>query len=309
MTSEALSAQSNEFQTRFTIERESRLDGFLFWLNLYPGDDEYIDSLNGKVSWLPVFFPAFYPSQHVAEGATIEVTCSCRLGSDDSMPDYLLSGTLFTRTREPIAFLYNSPRRTTAFKKNPFYESLFADLASDEEFESLSNIDRAEAHPMLEDAPRGVVPHLRKFLRERLPHYMVPSSFVVLDELPTTRNGKLDRGALIAMAQRRPDSEGAYVAPRNEVETTLARIWSELLGIDRVGVQDNFFDLGGDSILTIQIIARANQAGLQLRPAQLFQYQTIAEIATTVGSTEAIQAEQGVLSGIVLSHTDTTLVL
>ena len=138
---------------------------------------------------------------------------------------------------------------------------------------------------MPEDAPHGLVPHLRKFLRERLPHYMIPSSFVVLDELPTTRNGKVDQGALIAMAQRRPDSERAYVAPGSKIESILARIWSELLGMDRVGVQDNFFDLGGDSILTIQIIARANQAGLQLRPAQLFQYQTIAEIATTVGST------------------------
>ena len=152
---------------------------------------------------------------------------------------------------------------------------------------------------MPEDAPHGLVPHLRKFLRERLPHYMIPSSFVVLDELPMTRNGKVDHGALIAMAQKRPDLEQAYVPPRNETEATLAGIWSELLGIERVGIHDNFFELGGDSILTIQIIARANQAGLRLRPAQLFQYQTIAEVAAMVGLAPAIQAEQGVLTGAV----------
>ena len=187
-----------------------------------------------------------------------------------------------------------SPRQTTAFRKNPFYESLFAGLASSEVFERRTHDDGTETHPVPEDAPHGLVPHLRKFLRERLPHYMIPSSFVVLDELPMTRNGKVDHGALIAMAQKRPDLEQAYVPPRNETEATLAGIWSELLGIERVGIHDNFFELGGDSILTIQIIARANQAGLRLRPAQLFQYQTIAEVAAMVGLAPAIQAEQGV---------------
>lgn len=288
-----------EFQTRFTVEHEARLDGFLFWLNLYPGNDEYVDSLNEKVSWLPVFFPALYPGRDVAEGDVIETTCSCRLGSDGRKPDYLINGTLFTNTREPIAFVYGSPRQTTAFRKNSFYESLFAGIARSGVFERRTHDDGTETHPVPEDAPHGLVPHLRKFLRDRLPHYMIPSSFVMLDELPMTQNGKVDHVALIAMSQKRPDLEQAYAPPRNETEATLAGIWSELLGIERVGIHDNFFELGGDSILTIQIIARANQAGLRLRPAQLFQYQTIAEVAAMVGLAPAIQAEQGLLTGAV----------
>ncbi|MDQ4092560.1 MAG: condensation domain-containing protein, partial [Actinomycetota bacterium] len=95
-----------------------------------------------------------------------------------------------------------------------------------------------------------------------------------------TRNGKLDRKALPA-----PDvdtTQTGYVAPRTEVEQALAQIWAEVLGVDRVGVEDNFFGLGGDSILSIQVVSRARQAGLQLTPKDIFLYQTIAELAAGV---------------------------
>src|SRR6185295_11788171 len=88
---------------------------------------------------------------------------------------------------------------------------------------------------------------LRTFLNHKLPDYMVPTSFVFLERLPLTLNGKLDRNALPA-----PDhlqTAGAFIAPRTDVEKLLAQIWSDVLGIERVGVHDNFFDLGGDSIL------------------------------------------------------------
>jgi amino acid adenylation domain-containing protein/non-ribosomal peptide synthase protein (TIGR01720 family) len=137
---------------------------------------------------------------------------------------------------------------------------------------------------------------LRAFLNGRLPEYMTPSAFVFLNRLPLTANGKLDRSALPAPDHSRPDGDNVFVAPRNEVEETLAKIWSNVLGIERVGVHDNFFDLGGDSILSIQIIARANQAGLGLSPRQLFQHQTISELATVTGSRTA-GAEQGPVTG------------
>jgi amino acid adenylation domain-containing protein/non-ribosomal peptide synthase protein (TIGR01720 family) len=134
---------------------------------------------------------------------------------------------------------------------------------------------------------------LRSFLNHKLPDYMVPTSFIFLERLPLTLNGKLDRNALPA-----PDylqSDGEFTAPRTDVEKLLAQIWSAVLGVERVGVHDNFFDLGGDSILSIQIVARANQAGLKLTPRQLFQHQTVAELATVVGS--VIQTEQGLVTG------------
>jgi amino acid adenylation domain-containing protein/non-ribosomal peptide synthase protein (TIGR01720 family) len=135
---------------------------------------------------------------------------------------------------------------------------------------------------------------LRRFLDDRLPEYMIPSAFVFLDRLPLTANGKIDRAALPLPDHSRPDS--VFAAPRNPVEEVLANIWSSVLGVDRVGVHDNFFDLGGDSILSIQIIARANQAGLGLLPRQLFQHQTVAELATVAGTPSPV-AEQGTITG------------
>ncbi len=123
---------------------------------------------------------------------------------------------------------------------------------------------------------------LRAFLKRRLPDYMVPSAFVVLDEIPLTPNGKVDRRALPA-----PDGplqpEPTYLAPRTPVEQELARIWAEVLGVERVGIGNNFFELGGDSILSIQVVSRARQAGLRLASRDMFVHQTIAELATAVG--------------------------
>ncbi len=95
----------------------------------------------------------------------------------------------------------------------------------------------------------------------------------------------------------RPDVQTAYVAPRNEVEQTLAGIWQETLGIEQVGVHDNFFELGGDSVVGIQMIARFKRAGYQLSPQQLFQNQTIGELAAALGGAKPVQTEQGVVTG------------
>jgi len=140
------------------------------------------------------------------------------------------------------------------------------------------------------------VSKLRQFVQEKLPNYMVPSAFVILDALPITPNGKLDRRTLPI-----PDSISSvdFIAPQNSVEAALAQIWSEVLGVQQVGIYDNFFELGGDSILSIQAIAKANQKGLRLTPKQLFQYQTIAELATVVDTSQAVLTEQGIVSGAV----------
>jgi len=138
---------------------------------------------------------------------------------------------------------------------------------------------------------------LRNFLKNKLPEYMVPSTFVMLDALPLTPNGKVDRRALPALDGARPELDGTFVAPRTQAEAMLAGIWAEVLKLEQIGVRDNFFELGGDSILGLQIIARANQTGLRLTPKQLFQHQTIAELAAAAGATPTIQAEQGLVTG------------
>ncbi|RMF29114.1 MAG: amino acid adenylation domain-containing protein, partial [Chloroflexi bacterium] len=151
--------------------------------------------------------------------------------------------------------------------------------------------------PPPHDGAAPTVSELRTFLQETLPDYMVPAAFVVLDAMPLTPSGKVDRRALPAPDQARPDLEGAYVAPRTREEEILAQIWAEVLGVERVGVHDNFFELGGDSILSIQVIARANQAGLRLTPRHLFQAPTVAGLAALAGTGRAVEAEQGIVEG------------
>jgi amino acid adenylation domain-containing protein/non-ribosomal peptide synthase protein (TIGR01720 family) len=140
---------------------------------------------------------------------------------------------------------------------------------------------------------------LRTRLKQSLPEFMVPAAFVVLDEFPLTPNGKVDRTALPAPEEeQRLATEVEYAPPETPAEKALANIWQQLLNVERVGIHDNFFELGGDSILSIQIIARAAQQGLRLTPKQLFQHQTISELAAAAGaSSSATFAEQGDVTG------------
>ena len=125
---------------------------------------------------------------------------------------------------------------------------------------------------------------------------MVPSAFVAVEAIPLTPNGKVDRARLPAPAAPSVD-EGAFAAPRTPAEETLARVWAEVLGIERVGVHDNFFALGGDSILSIRIIARAAQEGVRVTPKQMFVHPTVAELAAVAGAAPAAAAEQGAVTG------------
>ena len=150
---------------------------------------------------------------------------------------------------------------------------------------------------------------LRNFLREQVPDYMVPAQILRLERFPLSPNGKIDRKAL-----PEPTWQGeAYEAPRNERERALAAIWQDVLHVERVGIRDNFFDLGGDSILSLQIVSRARQVlgeGVEIRLRDLLQYQTIAglleraesvaEAAPTVpGDATVAVADDGEFFGLV----------
>jgi non-ribosomal peptide synthase protein (TIGR01720 family) len=124
--------------------------------------------------------------------------------------------------------------------------------------------------------PAGV----RAALADRLPAYMVPAAVVVLDALPLTPNGKLDTRALPAPEYQDVDR---YRAPASAVEDILAGIYAQVLGLERVGVDDSFFELGGDSILSMQVVARARAAGLMCRPRDIFVEQTVARLARVAG--------------------------
>ncbi|WP_373874526.1 AMP-binding enzyme, partial [Planobispora rosea] len=128
-------------------------------------------------------------------------------------------------------------------------------------------------------APGAVVSAeaVRGFVRERLPQYMVPSAVVVLEALPLTGNGKLDRAAL--PAPQHTGAAGAVEAPGDVRERLLCGVFAEVLGVASVGVEEGFFDLGGDSILAIQLVARARAAGLVFAPKDVFRHQSVRELA------------------------------
>ncbi|AUX27628.1 hypothetical protein SOCEGT47_082240 [Sorangium cellulosum] len=118
---------------------------------------------------------------------------------------------------------------------------------------------------------------LSDFLAARLPRTMVPGAWVALDRVPLTANGKVDRTALLDRARSRGQAAGpATRAPSSEAERRMAALWAEVLKLDRVGVDDNFFALGGDSLLGIALVERAREAGFDITPRQLFQHQTVA---------------------------------
>ena len=145
---------------------------------------------------------------------------------------------------------------------------------------------RLVAYVVGRDGESPGLEELRGRLKESLPEYMVPSAFVMLESLPLTPNGKVDRRALPAPGGDRPELGAAYVAPRTQVEEVLAAIWSAVLGLERIGVHDNFFALGGDSILSLRVVAMAGERGLGVELADLFRHQTIAELAVAIRLTE-----------------------
>ncbi|PFD35310.1 non-ribosomal peptide synthetase [Bacillus cereus] len=141
----------------------------------------------------------------------------------------------------------------------------------------------------------GNVGAWREYLKAKLPSYMVPSGFVTMEAIPLTANGKVDREALPMPEEKQINSE--CVAPRNSNEKILATIWKQVLGVKKVGIYDNFFEIGGDSILSIQIISQASQVGLKLTPKQMFECPTISELAQVAIETQGVQAEQGIVTG------------
>ncbi|MBW4619917.1 MAG: LLM class flavin-dependent oxidoreductase [Cyanosarcina radialis HA8281-LM2] len=121
---------------------------------------------------------------------------------------------------------------------------------------------------------------LRGFLKARLPEYMVPATFVTLDAMPLTPNGKIDRQALPAPTGNRPELEVSYVVPKTEVERAIAVIWQEILQVEKVGIYDNFFDLGGTSLRIVQVQTKVREElGYEVSLVDLFKHPTIDSLA------------------------------
>ena len=170
-------------------------------------------------------------------------------------------------------------------------ESELTALAGIREAVVLMREDRLVAYLVAREGTRPPVDDLRAGLRLQLPEYMVPAAFVWLDKLPLTPNGKLDRAALPEPGGQ--DRSGSHIAPRNEREAILTGIWGEVLHVDRVGVRDNYFALGGDSIRSLAIRSRAREKGIEFTLQELFEKQTIEALLSPGLLGEASEQETG----------------
>jgi acyl-CoA synthetase (AMP-forming)/AMP-acid ligase II/aryl carrier-like protein len=269
---------------RLVVERGGRLDGFLVWLRLHLGQGEVLDILEHTFSWYPVFFPAFHPGVEVAAGDVVEAVCGATLSDDGIHPDYWLRGRLVRQAGKDegkdggVEFAFDSPHHGSAYQATPFYRELFLHGGI----------------PAVEAGPADLAGELRLWLEAQLPDYMVPATVSVLEAFPLTSTGKVDRRAL-----PRPQLAVAVgqVAPRTPAEEGLAAVWREVLRVEQVGVHDNFFALGGDSILSLQVVARVREAGLRLTPSQIFDHPTIAELAVLGLAGTGGEAEEGPVTG------------
>ncbi len=173
-------------------------------------------------------------------------------------------------------------------------------------FQALPETDQVPCHVMLAagaaDAAAPEEEEIRGFLRERLPEYMVPAVFMVLDQLPLSANGKVDRGALPPPGGARAGTRAELVAPRNPEEQVLAGIWAQVLGVEQVGVDDQFFHLGGDSLLAVQLISRVRDAlRVELSLRDFFDALTVAEMAKRVVEREPKPGQTRKLARILIT--------
>lgn len=142
-----------------------------------------------------------------------------------------------------------------------------------------------------------MISQLRRFLKQQLPDFMVPTIFMALEAMPLTPNGKVDRKALPEPDASRPELEANYVAPRTPIEQQIADIWMQVLNVKRVGIYDNFFELGGYSLVGIQVVSRVRQAlQVEILMSNLFELPTVADLAERVETlrwaTQGIQAAE-----------------
>ena len=183
-----------------------------------------------------------------------------------------------------------------ALRRHPSVREAAAAIHVPEAAASGRNVARLVGYVVPAEGEAPSAADVRSALATRVPDFMVPSAVVVLDALPRTATGKVDRRALPAPEAASADLP-ASVPPRTPVEAQLAAIWAEVLGLDAVGVEDDFFEIGGDSIASIQIISRANRAGLGLKPNQFFDHPTIAALATVATTAHAEAAPEAAPAG------------
>ena len=248
---------ADEQQIELTISRDADLCGFVLTLQL-----------DGDVrSDAPVFLPVFAPAVRVTAGDRVEARCMKRRSAEDHTHyDYLLQGRIVFQDGGVKHFMYRLPFVQRLFQGSPFYKKLFANTSVEE----LLSV----AQP---NGDREITRELWKTLKTKLPDYMLPGAIVKLDRFPTTPNGKLDRQALPAPTFVHDPSAATPVGHQQEV---LCSLFANTLGIPQVSLDDSFFDLGGDSVMVINLITHIRKEfGFDLPIRTFFEAPTVAALS------------------------------
>ncbi|MDE1145755.1 MAG: amino acid adenylation domain-containing protein [Azospirillaceae bacterium] len=247
-------------QNRFTLTREGRVDGFLVWLCLDTGGGPLLDILAHEHCWLPVFFPIGADGVAVAAGDWIDAACGATFADDRLHTDYFVEGRLHRRNGDAVAFRHDSPHHGPSPTPSPFHRTF-------------DHGDRWS-----EGGDQATEASLRAFLRQHVPEHMMPAGLVLLDQLPLTASGKLDRRALCAAAARQRGNAGAQ--PVAATQSLVAALWAGVLKLPAVGRDANFFDIGGHSLLLLEVQERLRQeTGLAVPVAELFRCPTVESLA------------------------------
>ncbi|MBP7336113.1 type I polyketide synthase [Niveispirillum sp.] len=246
---------------RLDIDKASRFDGFLVWLNLHTIDGEVIDILEQEHSWLPVYMPVFEPGIDVVPGDRVEATITRTLCDNGLNPEFTIEGNLIRADGTRVAFAHASPHHAPRYRQHPFYQRLFA------------------------DDPYG-----------RLPSSRPGTPLQYLPEMPVTSDGAIDRSRLATLRDGGDRAGAPRVAPASEMEISIAGVWQEVLGVAEVGLDDNFFELGGHSLLLVQAHHRLVALfGPRLTLVDLFKHPTIRELVQvlTDGVEQANPSQRG----------------
>ena len=254
-------------EVHLRITRKGKLDGLLVWLNLHLGEGEVIDVLEPGYSWFPIYFPVFYPGVEVDEGDAIVAACSGRPSGNGINPDYRMEGKLVRSDGSEIEFDYQSGHHETRYRHGAFYRLIFGEDGAVRKREQTEVTSQ----------------RLRTQLKRHLPDYMIPQSFLILDQLPLTPTGKIDRKSLPAPETIRSEMERPHIAPRTLLEQRLVDIWSHLLGIQQISIHDSFFDLGGHSLLSTRLISQLRQTfAIEISLRRFFEIPTVALLAVEI---------------------------
>lgn len=244
------------------FQKDSLFHGFLVWLTMEIDAYEHFDILDSLKSWLPVYLPVHVDGFSISKGDSIEAKVIRRLSENGLNPDYQITGKLIRSQGEAINLDIHSFHDKSIYCNTPFYQKLF-------------NNNHIPIKETLS------IDSIREFLKPHIPEYMIPQYFIELEKIPLNSSGKVDKKALPNPEISLPITH--YHAPRNQLEKNLVNLWEEVLGRKTIGINDNFFNLGGNSLHAVQMISRASaEFSLVFSIKQLFINPTIAELSKTI---------------------------